>query len=123
MEASNLSLHTWFTAFLLMSATKKRFSCLKLHRQLGLRRYETSFNLMHKIRILMGKKDDLYRLNGMVEYDVRPSFQKPSLRSFKINSRGGKGIQKQAIVAFAAEYPYQKISLLEKSAGIVGSSK
>jgi len=71
----------------------------------------------------MGKKDDLYRLNGMVEYDVRPSFQKPSLRSFKINSRGGKGIQKQAIVAFAAEYPYQKISLLEKSAGIVGSSK
>jgi len=69
MEASNLSLHRWFTAFLLMSATKKGLSCLKFHRQLGLRRYETSFNLIHKISILMGKKDDLYMLNGMVEYD------------------------------------------------------
>ena len=27
IEASNLSLHIWFTAFLLMSATKKGFSC------------------------------------------------------------------------------------------------
>ena len=56
MESSNLSLHTWFTALLLMSATKKGFSCLEFQRQLGLKRYETAFNLMHKIRTVMGEK-------------------------------------------------------------------
>ena len=41
MESSNLPLHTCFTAFLLMSATKKGFCCLEFQRQLGLKRYET----------------------------------------------------------------------------------
>jgi transposase-like protein len=62
MESSNLSLHTWFTAFLLMSATKKGFSCPEFQRQWGLKRYETALNLMHKIRSVMGKRDDLYLL-------------------------------------------------------------
>lgn len=69
MESSNLSLHTSFTTFLLKSATKKRLSCLEFQRQLGLKRYETAFNLIHKIRSVMGKRDDLYFLKGMVFYD------------------------------------------------------
>ena len=68
-ESSNLSLHIWFTTFLLMSATKKGFSCLEFQRQIGLKRYEIAFNLMHKIRTVMSKRDDLYLLKGMVEYD------------------------------------------------------
>ncbi len=51
MESSKLPLHTRFTAFLLMSATKKGFPCLEFQRQLGLKRFETAFNLMHKIRL------------------------------------------------------------------------
>ena len=98
MESSNLSLHTWFTALLLMSATKKGFSCLEFQRQLGLKRYETAFNLMHKIRTVMGKRDDLYLLNGMVEYD-EAYVEKATKRMVQDRLKRGKGSQKQAIVA------------------------
>ena len=102
MEASNLSLHTWFTAFLLMSATKKGFSCLEFQRQLGLKRYETAFNLMHKIRTVMGKRDDLYLLKGMVEYD-EAYVEKATNKVIQDRLKRGKGSQKQAIVAVASE--------------------
>ena len=102
MESSNLSLHTWFTALLLMSATKKGFSCLEFQRQLGLKRYETAFNLMHKIRTVMGRRDDLYLLKGMVEYD-EAYVEKATKRMVQDRLKRGKGSQKQAIVAVASE--------------------
>ncbi|QDH77854.1 IS1595 family transposase [Echinicola soli] len=102
MECSNLSLHTWFTAFLLMSATKKGFSCLEFQRQLGLSRYETAFNLMHKIRSVMGKRDGIYMLKGMVEYD-EAYVETATSKAFKKHLKRGKGSQRQAIVAVAAE--------------------
>jgi len=102
MESSNLSLQTWFTAFLLMSATKKGFSCLEFQRQLGLKRYETAFNLMHKIRAVMGKRDDLYLLKGMVEYD-EAYVEKATRKEVQERLKRGKGSQKQAIVAVASE--------------------
>ena len=102
MESSNLSLHTWFTALLLMSATKKGFSCLEFQRQLGLKRYETAFNLMHKIRTVMGKRDDLYLLKGMGEYD-EAYVEKATKRMVQDRLKRGKGSQKQAIVAVASE--------------------
>ncbi|QYH40537.1 IS1595 family transposase [Algoriphagus sp. NBT04N3] len=102
MEASNLSLHTWFTAFLLMSATKKGFSCLEFQRQLGLKRYQTAFSLMHKIRVVMGKRDGLYLLKGMVEYD-EAYVEKATRKRVQEQLKRGKGSQKQAIVAVACE--------------------
>tara|TARA_R110002020_G_C16129661_1_gene761026 strand:+ start:109 stop:1035 length:927 start_codon:yes stop_codon:yes gene_type:complete len=102
MESSNLSLHTWFTAFLLMSATKKGFSCLEFQRQLGLKRYQTAFDLMHKIRAVMGKRDDLYLLQGMVEYD-EAYVEKATRKKVQERLKRGKGSQKQSIVAVASE--------------------
>ncbi|PZX61196.1 transposase-like zinc ribbon protein [Algoriphagus ratkowskyi] len=102
MESSNQSLHTWFTAFLLMSATKKGFSCLEFQRQLGLKRYQTAFSLMHKIRTVMGKRDDLYFLNGMVEYD-EAYVEKATKKALQEHLKRGKGSQKQSIVAVASE--------------------
>jgi len=52
-----------------MSANKKGFSYLKVQFQLGLGRYETAFNMMHEIRVFMGKRDALYSLTDMLEYD------------------------------------------------------
>jgi len=69
LDSSNLSLNTWFTAVLLIPATKKGFSCLEFQSQLGLKRYKTAFNLIHKIRTAMGKRDGLYLLKEMVEYE------------------------------------------------------
>lgn len=102
MEKSKLSLHTWFLAFMLMSATKKGFSCLEFQRQLGLSRYETAFRLMHKIRVYMGKRDALYTLKDMIEFDegyigiATPGRVKDQLKR-------GKGSQRKAEVGVSAE--------------------
>lgn len=121
MEASNLSLHKWFTAFLLMSATKKGFSCLEFQRQLGLSRYETAFNLMHKIRVVMGKRDDIYMLKGMVEYD-EAYVEKATAEKIRDQLKRGKGSQKQVIVAVGAEStPLEDIDTGEKVSTAVSS--
>ncbi|GHB37460.1 hypothetical protein GCM10008106_18350 [Mongoliitalea lutea] len=85
-----------------MSATKKGFSCLEFQRQLGLKRYETGFNLMHNIRGVMGKRDDLYLTKGMVEYD-EAYVEKATRKEVQERLKRGKGSQKQAIVAVASE--------------------
>jgi len=69
MERSKLPLHLWMTEFMLMAATKKGFSYLEFHRQLGLSRYDTAFRLMHKIRVVMCRRDALYKLTDMIEMD------------------------------------------------------
>jgi hypothetical protein len=85
-----------------MPATKKGFSCLEFQRQLCLKRYETTFNLMHKIRTVVGKRDDLYLLKGMVEYD-EAYVEKATKRMVQDRLKHGKGSQKQAIVAVVSE--------------------
>ncbi len=102
MEHSKVSLHTWLLAFIFMSATKKGFSCLELKRQVGLSRYETAFRLMHKIRAMMGKRDSLYILKDMIEFDDC-FVEVATKKQVKENLKRGKGSQRQANVAVAAE--------------------
>ena len=42
-----------------------------------MKRYEAAFNLMHKISAIMGKRDDLYLLKGMVEYHEAHAGKQP----------------------------------------------
>lgn len=102
MERSKLSLHVWMTAFMLMAATKKGFSCLEFQRQLGLSRYDTAFRLMHKIRVVMGKRDALYTLTDMVEMD-EAYIGIATDKKVKENLKRGKGSQLKASVAVSAE--------------------
>ncbi|SIS60993.1 hypothetical protein SAMN05421761_10281 [Belliella pelovolcani] len=60
---------------------------------MGLERYETAFNLMHKIRSVMGKRDDLYFLKGMVEYD-EAYVRKATQHEVQKRLKHGKGSQK-----------------------------
>lgn len=69
MENSNLSFMVWYKTFCLMSATKKGFSSKEIQRQLGLKRYEPVWAMVHKIREAMGQRDDRYTLEGMIEAD------------------------------------------------------
>ena len=69
MENSNLSFLTWYKTFCLMSATKKGFTSKEIQRQLGLKRYEPVWAMVHKIRQAMGQRDDRYTLEGMIEAD------------------------------------------------------
>lgn len=69
MESSNLPYRYWMIGIGLMSATKKSFSAIEVQRQLGHKRYEPIWLMLHKIRISMGRRDDKYQLDGVIEMD------------------------------------------------------
>lgn len=100
MENSKLTFQKWYMAIAFMSFSKKGMSALELQRQLGHKRYQPIWNMMHKIRQAMGKRDDLYKLTGMVEFD-EGYFEKSF--SSKVKLKRGKGSQKQQNVAVMAE--------------------
>lgn len=69
MESSKLSFMTWYKAIFLLTTTKKGFSSKEIQRQLGLKRYEPVWAMVHKLRKAMGERDDRYALEGMIEMD------------------------------------------------------
>lgn len=69
MHGSKLPLLYWFTAIHLLTTTKKTFSASELQRQLGHKRYQPIWEMLHKLRSVMGQRDSLYKLDGTVELD------------------------------------------------------
>lgn len=69
MESSKLPFQYWLYTIYLMSMTKKGISAKEVQRQLGHKRYEPIWAMMHKIRAIMGLRDDQYELDGVVELD------------------------------------------------------
>ncbi len=69
LESYKLSFMTWYKAIFLLSATKKGFSSKEIQRQLGLKRYEPVWAMIHKLRNAMGQRDDRYALDDMIEMD------------------------------------------------------
>lgn len=53
----------------LLTSTKKSFSALEMQRQLGHNRYQPIWELMHKLRNVMGQRDSEYQLCGSIELD------------------------------------------------------
>ena len=87
----------------LLTATKKSISAAELQRQLGHKRYQPIWEMMHKLRSVMGKRDDKYTLKGNIELDEgffsteTPDSQKQE----KLKS--GAGSQKKSKVLVIAE--------------------
>ena len=100
MENSNLPFRTWYLAMYFMTYTKKGISACELQRQLGHKRYDTIWSLMHRIRNAMGNRDNQYKLKDMVEFD-EAYFEKATPDGVKL--KRGKGSQKQQNVAVMAE--------------------
>ncbi len=48
---------------------KKGISAQEMRMQLELKNYRPVWEMMHKIRVAMGKRDDKYGLEAMVEFD------------------------------------------------------
>jgi len=69
MESSKLPFHYWLYTIYLMTMTKKTFSALEIQKQLGHKRYEPIWAMVHKIRCVMGHRDSKYNLDGVVEVD------------------------------------------------------
>jgi hypothetical protein len=99
-EHSKLPIRKWYLAMAFMSFSKKGISALELQRQLGHKRYGTVWRMMHTIRTAMGKGDDMYKLEDMVEFD-KGYFEKATPENTVL--KRGKGSQKQSNVAVMAE--------------------
>lgn len=69
MHGSKLPLMYWFIAIHLLTSTKKTISALEMQRQLGHKRYQPIWEMMHKLRSVMGVRDDKYKLSGTIELD------------------------------------------------------
>lgn len=103
MHSSNLPLLTWFIAIHLVTSTKKSFSASELQRQLGIGCYQTVWEMLHKIRSVMGKRDSGYKLNGSMELD--DAFFTISLDDNRKDKKlkRGRGSQKKAKVLVITE--------------------
>jgi hypothetical protein len=87
----------------LLTATKNSFSAAEGQRQIGHKRYQPIWELFHKIRSTMGKRDDLYTICGNIEFDegffttqVEESEKDKPLKA-------GAGSQRKTKVAVMAE--------------------
>jgi hypothetical protein len=69
MENSKLPFMYWYVAMHLLTSTKKSFSASELQRQLGHKRYQPIWEMVCKLRDVMGKRDNLYQLTDEVELD------------------------------------------------------
>jgi hypothetical protein len=102
MENSRLPYRTWFLVMLFMTSTKKGISACELQRQIGHKRYMTIWSIMHRLRDVMGKRDDLYQLTDMIEFD-EGYFEKQVPEHTRENLKRGRGSQRQSNVAVMAE--------------------
>lgn len=102
MQSSNLSFLVWYRTMFLLSATKKGFSSKEIQKQLGLKRYEPVWAMVHKLRKAMGKRDAKYTLEGMIEMD-EGYFTVESSEIEKSKGKRGRGAAGKQNVAIMAE--------------------
>ena len=102
MESSKLSFMVWYKTIFLLSTTKKGFSSKEIQRQLGLKRYEPVWAMVHKLRKAMGQRDDRYTLEGMIEADEGYFTIEASAHKHK-TQKAGRGSKTKNNVMIMAE--------------------
>src|SRR5574344_1937180 len=102
MHGSKLPLMYWFTAIHLLTTTKKTFSALEMQRQLGHKRYQPIWEMLHKLRSVMGQRDEKYKLFGTIELD-EGYFTTEDLTSENESLKRGIGSQRKAKVLVMVE--------------------
>ena len=99
----------------LMSATKKGFSAKEMQRQLGLKRYEPVWAMMNKLRKAMGKRDERYTLEGMIEMDEGYFTVESTETDQERGIRGRGAVGKQNVAVIAESTPLEDIDTGKKS--------
>jgi hypothetical protein len=103
MESSKLPFRYWFVAMYLMGSCKKSCSAYHVQRQLGHKRYEPIWSMLHKIRSAMGKRDNGYLLTESVEIDEGFFETIPQEADKHEVRKRGRGSQKQTMAMVFAE--------------------
>lgn len=115
MQSSKLSFLIWYKTMFLMTATKKGFSSKEIQKQLGLKRYEPVWAMVHKLRKAMGNRDAMYTLEGMIEMD-EGYFTVEASEIDKLQQKAGRGSKTKSNVGIMAEsIPLEHIETGEKS--------
>jgi len=86
----------------LMTTTKKGFSSKEIQKQLGMKRYEPVWAMVHKLRKAMGNRDARYTLEGMIEMD-EGYFTIESSELEKSKGKRGRGAAGKTPVSVMAE--------------------
>ena len=103
MHGSKLPFRYWFIAIHLLTSTKKSFSATELQRQLGHKRYEPVWNMLHKLRQIMGKRDELYSLSSTIELDEGFFSSETKEEEKDKPQKRGRGSQKKSKVLVMVE--------------------
>jgi len=105
MERTHTPLSTWFWAAYLVCSLTPGMSAVQLQRQLGLSRYETAFQILHKLRSAMVRTSGPIGLRTHVEVDETYVGGR---------TRGkGRGVTDQAIVIGAVEVKQRKVEKID----------
>lgn len=109
MHGSKLPFMYWFIAMHLLTATKKSISAAELQRQLGHKRYQPVWELLHKLRSVMGKRDDKYTLKGCIELDEGFfSTEIPKEKKHEKLKAGAGSQRKSKVMVIAESMPAEK---------------
>ena len=103
MHGSQLPFRYWFISIHLLTSTKKSFSAAELQRQLGHKYYDPIWSLLHKLRSIMGKRDEKYSLSGVIELDEGFFSTETDDSEKKKPLKRGRGSQKKSKVLVMAE--------------------
>ena len=68
-QNSKVPMLVWLKAICFMTQGKRGISALELQSELEMKSYGTAWNLLHKIREAFRQRDELYKLNGIIELD------------------------------------------------------
>ena len=103
MERSHTPLSTWFWAAYLVASQTQGMSAVQFQRQLGLTRYETAFQILHKLRAGMVRPQQ-DRIGGRANEHVEVDETWIGGRT-----RGeGRGVHHKVLVACAVEVRHRK---------------
>ena len=103
MERSHTPLSTWFWAAYLVASQTQGMSAVQFQRQLGLTRYETAFQILHKLRAGMVRPHQ-DRIGGRANEHVEVDETWIGGRT-----RGeGRGVHHKVLVACAVEVRHRK---------------
>lgn len=105
MERTHTPLSTWFWAAFLISSQTPGMSAVQLQRQLGLTRYETAFQILHKLRAGMGITSGPIGARCHVEVDE-------TLVGGRTRGKG-RGVTDQVRVIGAVEVKQRKVERID----------
>lgn len=103
MQGSNLPIRDWFAAIFLLTSAKRAISTSEIQRQLGRKRYQPVWEMVHKLRDIMGKRDDTYCLSGDMEIDEGFFSTETPAEQKDCPLKRGRGSQRKTAVLVMAE--------------------